>query len=72
MAIQVHPGCGLPKGHDRQRDPPRRGLALEFEIVAFNLKGQPMADRFRSHRFGPALLATLLSAGPVQARSSRA
>jgi hypothetical protein len=33
------PGCGLPKGHDRQHDPPRHEPALEFEIVVFNLPG---------------------------------
>jgi large exoprotein involved in heme utilization and adhesion len=41
---------------------------LEFEIVAFNLTGQAMVDRVRSHRFGPLLLAALLAAGPAQAQ----
>jgi filamentous hemagglutinin family protein len=62
------PSCGLPKGHDRQRDPPRHGSALEFEIEAFNLPGQPMADGIRSYRFGPPLLVAFLAAAPVQAQ----
>ena len=47
---------------------PRHGPALEFEIDAFNLTGQPMSDGVRSHRLGPPLLAALLAAGPVQAQ----
>ena len=62
------PSCDLPKGHDRQRDHPRHGLALGFEIDAFNLTGQSMSDGGRSHCFGPLLLAALLAAGPVQAQ----
>ena len=44
------PSCGVSKGHDRQRDPPRHEPALEFEIDAFNLTGQPMSDGVRFHR----------------------
>jgi filamentous hemagglutinin family protein len=62
------PCCGVSKGHDRQRDYPRQRPALEFEIDAFNLTGQPMSDGVRFHRLGPPLLTALLAAGPVQAQ----
>jgi filamentous hemagglutinin family protein len=62
------PSCGLPKDHDRQRTRPRHEPALEFEVNAFNLTGQLMSDGVRSHRFGPPLLAALLTAAPVQAQ----
>ena len=66
--VVLAPSCGLPKGHDRQRDSPRHRPALEFEADAFNLTGQPMSDGVRSHRLGPPLLMALLAAGPVQAQ----
>src|SRR3954470_21645683 len=59
---------GLPKDHDRQRNPPRHEPALKFEIVVFNLTGQSMSDGFRSHRLIPSLLVALLAAGPIQAQ----
>jgi large exoprotein involved in heme utilization and adhesion len=59
---------GVSKGHDRQRDPPRHGPALEFDIDAFNLMGQSMSERGCSHRLGSPLLIALLAAGPVQAQ----
>jgi filamentous hemagglutinin family protein len=62
------PGCGVSKGHDRQRDPLRNHPSIEFEIDAFNLPGHPMSDDLRSHKLGPLLLAALLAAGSVHAQ----
>jgi filamentous hemagglutinin family protein len=62
------PGCGISKGHNRPRDLPRHGPALEFGTDVFNLPGQPMSDGVRSSRLGLPLLAALLAAGPVPAQ----
>jgi filamentous hemagglutinin family protein len=39
-----------------------------FEIVVFNLTGQPMSDMTLSRRLGPPLIVACLVAGPVQAQ----